>query len=557
MDTHDFFSSSPLQMFSSSGQVATTAPPTRTSSYATNAAPSSSTTRRLATTTRAESAPSLLSTASSSSRVASGSHSRGSRLLDALDSLSASQPQLDDSPPSKRRRKAVDPEQAAVAQAKKAEEKAAKTAEKVRQKSAKAAQMATKKDWTDANKLRRSKSETIREMVVDIDAALTAPAFTTPSGSNATVSTSDDHPERHFAGALHGAGIKALEARLLEEGASLNILGQSTTGRAPSSTRPLSHALGISTPLPDFPSIRLRRKIKARLDVEHRIWVPLAAPTMQHEPSAIFVLSAPEVLEHLSRGEGSLAQMIPRARANLASSGGVAHSAAFQLFFVVIGLQVHFHKVQQKNDQDYRKEVQQRLARRDLDDGAAEEGTALTSSRRKKQTVQEMYAHVDQEAAELELLRLTMEHGVYVIHSKSLIDAVESIVDIVGEVGIRPYKMIANSHLPFCTDSIKIRTAAGEANTYNAMLQQIPRVTEPAARAVQAHYPTLRSLMEAYDCAREADLRARTTSRVDDLLAECEILNRVDGKATSRKAGKAMSKRIGFVMTQEDPLALL
>ncbi|KAE8259656.1 hypothetical protein A4X13_0g879 [Tilletia indica] len=539
-------SSSPIQAFSSSGQVPF---PTRSNGT------------RLATSARADTAS---SSRTDSARTAA-SRSGGSSLLDALNSsYSASQSkpiasQIEEEPPSKRRRKEAaeqQKQQAALKMAKKTEERNSKEAEKNRKKAEKATIMATKKDWTDANKLKRSKTETFSEMVVDIDGALTAPAAAPPS----TNTTTGGPTHLSFAGALLGSGITALQARLHEEGATTNIVG-SAEPRGASATNPLSTALGIATPLPDLPVIRLRRKIKARLDVEHRIWVPLPAPTMQHEPTAIIVLSAPEILAHLARGPGSLAQMIPRVKANLASGGGVHQSQAFQLFFVVIGLQIHFRKVAQKNDQDWRKAVQTGLARRTEDDAGSvvETGpSAASSSRKRKGQVAETFPQVDQEQAELELLRLTMEHGVYVIHAKALVDAVEAVVDIVGEVGIRPYKMVANSHLPFCTDAIRTRTAGTDEDMYLNMLQQIPRVTEPAARAIQAEYPTMRSLMEAYDSALEADRhRKGSKSKIDDLLAECVIRNRVDGKASSRRVGPAMSKRVGFVLTHDDPLALV
>ncbi|KAE8205057.1 hypothetical protein A4X06_0g761 [Tilletia controversa] len=554
MEDRGIPSSSPVQAFSSSGHLPIAG---RTSAS------------RLATSTRADSAPSSSRTGINRPMLATASRSQGSSLLDALNSHSASQSraiasQVDDEPPNKRRRKEAaeqQQQQAALKSAKKAEERISKEVEKNRKKAEKASIMATKKDWTDANKLRKSKTETFTEMVVDVDGALTAPA------SAPSTNPTNDPIQPSFAGALHGSGITALQTRLHEEGATVHILGSSEP-RGASSTNPLSTALGIATPLPDLPVIRLRRKIKARLDVEHRIWVPLGSATMQHEPTAIIMLSAAEVLAHLARGEGALAQMIPRVKANLASGGGVQQSQAFQLFFVVVGLQMHFRKVAQKNDQDWRKAVQTSLARRTEGEGIVETGagagastsTSTSTARKRKGQVAETFPQVDQEQAELELLRLTMEHGVYVIHAKALVDAVEAVVDVVGEVGIRPYKMVANSHLPFCTDASRTRTVATDEDTYMSMLQQIPRVTEPAARAIQEEFPTMRSLMEAYDAALVEDDRrtgSKKASRTDDLLADCMIRNRKDGQASSRRVGPALSKRIGFVLTHDDPLALV
>ena len=79
--------------------------------------------------------------------------------------------------------------------------------------------------------------------------------------------------------------------------------------------------------------------------------------------------------------------------------------------------------------------------------------------------------------------------------------------------------------------------------TYVNQLACIHGVTEPAAKAIAAKFPTWKRLREAFKQAPDP----RQT------LAGIAILNRVDGAATSRSTGVTMSERIHLFLSTRDP----
>lgn len=79
--------------------------------------------------------------------------------------------------------------------------------------------------------------------------------------------------------------------------------------------------------------------------------------------------------------------------------------------------------------------------------------------------------------------------------------------------------------------------------TYVNQLTCIYGVTEPAARAIAAKFPTWKQLRNAF---KEAPDPRQTLSGI-------AVLNRVDGAATNRSMGSAISERIHLFLTTRDP----
>lgn len=65
-------------------------------------------------------------------------------------------------------------------------------------------------------------------------------------------------------------------------------------------------------------------------------------------------------------------------------------------------------------------------------------------------------------------------------------------------LGIKPYKLIERSHLPFCPNSGNIKTGRGNSDTFEKMLAQLPRLSERSARAVVKQFGSINKLMEEY-----------------------------------------------------------
>ncbi|KAJ7435256.1 hypothetical protein FB451DRAFT_1418284 [Mycena latifolia] len=147
---------------------------------------------------------------------------------------------------------------------------------------------------------------------------------------------------------------------------------------------------------------------------------------------------------------------------------------------------------------------------------------------------------------------LQMVEHTHLMYVDTVEDAVARLYDLSADLGIKPYKLIERSHLPFCADT-RMTTGAGLADTWVKMLQQVHRVTESGARGMTDAFPTANALFEAYEAAPPG--RGR-----DDLLAGCtallQVSHRTDGVAKQRPVGSALSQVVGTVMYGTDPLQL-
>lgn len=79
--------------------------------------------------------------------------------------------------------------------------------------------------------------------------------------------------------------------------------------------------------------------------------------------------------------------------------------------------------------------------------------------------------------------------------------------------------------------------------TYVNQLACIHGVTEPMARAIAARFPTWKRLREAFGDAPDPK----------QTLAGISVLNRVDGAATDKTTGAAISERIYLFLNARDP----
>ncbi|KAJ7445251.1 hypothetical protein FB451DRAFT_1568126 [Mycena latifolia] len=143
---------------------------------------------------------------------------------------------------------------------------------------------------------------------------------------------------------------------------------------------------------------------------------------------------------------------------------------------------------------------------------------------------------------------LQMVEHTHLLYVDTIEDVVTRLYDLSADLGIKPYKLIERSHLPFCADT-RMTAGAGLADTWAKMLEQVHRVTKYGARGMTAAFPTANALFEAYEAAPAG--RAR-----DDLLAGCTVSHRADGVAKQRPIGSALSQVVGTVIYGTDPLQL-
>ncbi|KAJ7263647.1 hypothetical protein B0H12DRAFT_1103274 [Mycena haematopus] len=157
-------------------------------------------------------------------------------------------------------------------------------------------------------------------------------------------------------------------------------------------------------------------------------------------------------------------------------------------------------------------------------------------------------ANASKERIDRALATLQLAEHAHVLCVEGVQDAVERLYDLTADLGVRRYKLIERSHLPFCAETHQ-RTGASLQDTWVKMLGQIHRITPAAATGIAAAHPTAHALFSAYAAAPGERER-------DALVRGCEISHRVDGVANKRPVGAALAQVVGTVMYGRDPLQL-
>lgn len=376
-------------------------------------------------------------------------------------------------------------------------------------KAAKQQAAAERKRFLEVNRLRTAKSETMCELIIDLDRSL-------------------------FSQGQPLATCQAsMTARFEEEGASVHLCD------------------GVVAP----PLVRFRRKVKAEWNVERRHWVPLEKEEVRREAMVIVYMDAKEVVQLVSEGgEAGLETWYGDLMRRLEVING-SDAGAPQVFLICQGLVKFYSRIRANENRAYTARIRQQLAE-NQSGAAAQEATAASASesapkanRRKaaSSTSTDVAASTDlptQATVERSLLQLKLMHRCYVIHAASLVDGVEWLHQLTSDLSLKPYKSLRDTHLSFAVDTGRNTTSSSSAAIYSMMLQQIPRVTPSIANSITTIYPSLHALIHAYHaCRDEAAQKA--------LLSSVQVLSNKDGterRANRTNLGLQLSKRIHAVI---------
>ncbi|KAJ7633089.1 hypothetical protein FB45DRAFT_914347 [Roridomyces roridus] len=144
------------------------------------------------------------------------------------------------------------------------------------------------------------------------------------------------------------------------------------------------------------------------------------------------------------------------------------------------------------------------------------------------------------------LAALQMAEHVHLLHIDKPEDAAARLYDLSADLGIKQHKLIQRSHLPFCSDTHQT-TGATQKDTMVQMMRQVHRVTRDGAEGIVERHKTMARLYQAYE---------RDPGQRDNVVKNCIVQHRVDGVASSREIGKALSRVVGTVLYGRDPLEL-
>ncbi|KAN0064498.1 hypothetical protein ACQY0O_002126 [Thecaphora frezii] len=411
-------------------------------------------------------------------------------------------------------------ERAAATKAAKEAEREAKRREREAKKAETRRAAAEKKRWAEANRLRRGKGDTMKELLVDFDERLC-----NDSGDG----------DGDGDGAVLKPCFDTIRERMEKDGATVATFSPS----------------GGTT----LATVRFRRKVKARLNAVRRSWIPLETEVIEAEKVVLVVLEGKELVRMVQ--DATLADAVQALRDGLPTAG-------YQILLVVQGLHKHFARLKANENRAYAARIRSQLAadsaattagggaRRPGGSGGSSGNAALVPGT----------ATTIQERVEMALLGLQVTERCFVVHANGLVDLTEWICTLTADISMRPYKVLRNSFLSFCPDggapgggggNARNSTGADHEQTFRLMLMQIPRVTAHVADAILLRFPTLDTLYRAYRrCGSQDD--------IDALLADCQVESNLDGSARSahrRGIGIQLSKRIAAVLMGCDPLALV
>ncbi len=199
-----------------------------------------------------------------------------------------------------------------------------------------------------------------------------------------------------------------------------------------------------------------------------------------------------------------------------------------QVFLICQGLVKYYSRLRANENRAYTARIRQQLAEGSNAEVAAE-STGTRAAGRKGAGSGDVPV---QAVVERALLQLKMMRRCYVIHAASLVDGVEWVHQLTGDVSLRPYKALRDTHLSFAVDTGRNTMSSDPGAIYAMMLQQIPRVTPAIAASITTRYPSLHALVAAYKSCTSVDDERR-------LLATIQIETNRDGTVRSAKQGES------------------
>nr|XP_039249885.1 crossover junction endonuclease EME1-like isoform X1 [Styela clava] len=165
-----------------------------------------------------------------------------------------------------------------------------------------------------------------------------------------------------------------------------------------------------------------------------------------------------------------------------------------------------------------------------------EKGT--TAKRKKTLSVPE----VSQDEIEEVLVDLQIECRTTVLYIEKPTELVTMVKQLTKSIGEAPYKRMKRNDVLFINEipSVKINPKTGEGlkKVWKQMMQQFHNVTPVMATAISDRYPSLLSLIKAYEsCGND-------TSKAEMLLADIPVRRGVGTLQTSRRIGAELSYKI-------------
>ncbi|KAJ6439274.1 alpha-1,2-mannosyltransferase (Alg2) [Purpureocillium lavendulum] len=268
----------------------------------------------------------------------------------------------------------------------------------------------------------------------------------------------------------------------------------------------------------DNPIIKWRRKVKSRFDEDLGRWEPIPAH-IRDENHVLAIVNADDFVklameDGLDSHVGSIKERFPR------------HS----VLYLLQGMTPWLRKNRNLRNRQFASGVR-----------AGRQAAATTTNRSRSAASSAEF--VSEDAIEDALLRLQVEHDVFIHHTTVSAETARWVATFTQHISTIPYRRQrdhATAAAGFCMESGQVRTGEDARDTYVKMLQEIVRITAPIAYGVAAEFDSVSKLVRG--------LEAGGPERLDKVHKGANK----DGQLSDRTIGPAVSRRICKVFTGRD-----
>ncbi|GAA5913501.1 Mms4p [Sporobolomyces salmoneus] len=284
---------------------------------------------------------------------------------------------------------------------------------------------------------------------------------------------------------------------------------------------------------PEFPSrdlgcegaVRWTRVCDTKWDKSLGIYVPLldGQRIVVEEDTRMIFLNALDLSRHIIRK--TLSTFVSGVQAQLSP-----HS---KLFIMLFGLNSIFKDLERVRQAEYKRDLAMR---------AGQQPNAVI----KPAGIGEDQPNKDE--LELAIMKMQIESKCMIVTVEKVEEAVEWLEQITVTVGQKPYQRYKQSHGEVLgTGGASQPSGKGLQDTYMKMLTSLKNITPAYAESIASYYPTMRSLLEAYEHCEGGEKGRK------EMLRGIEKGRNVNGSATHRAIGAILSANIYRMLSSKDP----
>ncbi|KAI5295471.1 hypothetical protein KEM52_001268 [Ascosphaera acerosa] len=257
--------------------------------------------------------------------------------------------------------------------------------------------------------------------------------------------------------------------------------------------------------------ITFKRKVSKVWDASAYTFRPIPQQVVT-EPTVICVLKASNLARLVAAGhDGNVAEETVD---SLAKRIEAAHPGCNQVY-VIEGM-AHYVKTRASRAQrEFANQVRDALTQ---SEPVSVSASAPADNSRRRATATKRTPDVNEEHLEMALQHLEVEHFAKISHTATVAETVAWILRLTEYMSLVRHSpeqtTLADAQTSFCLSAGQFTTGADAKDAYIKMLQQMGAITEQAAKDIAAQYPTLQSILQAFNAHGPLALADTERSRI-------------------------------------------